>query len=234
MSKPLNRRTFLRGLLAGSAVAIGLPPLEAFMNVNGTAYAAADSAFPKRFGLFYWGNGIHPDKWIPASSGMDWEAPVHLQPFANVKEYLTLITGMEVKLINEVAHSSGPAGFLGGCKLAGSDRTGGDDFPIFNLPSIDQILAQEIGGDTRFRSIEAAVEPGTKGLSYISPEIRNPPESSPSLFFERLFGTGFRVPGDDPIIDPSLALRRSVLDSVMQDITKLNQRLGTKDQHRVD
>ncbi len=234
MSQSLNRRTFLRGLLGGAAVSIALPPLEAFMNVNGTAYASSDSAFPKRFGVFSWGNGIHPQHWIPSSSGMDWEAPLHLQPFANVKEYLTLITGMEVKHANLVAHSSGPAGFLGGCKLAGSERVGGYDFPVFNRPSIDQILAQQIGGDTRFRSIEVAVEPGTRGLSYISPDIRNPPESNPILFFERLFGTGFRVPGDDPIIDPTLALRRSVLDSVMQDITKLNQRLGSKDQARVD
>ena len=54
--KPLNRRTFLKGMLGGSAIALALPPLEAFMNVNGTAYA--ESAFPVRYGSFFWGNGV--------------------------------------------------------------------------------------------------------------------------------------------------------------------------------
>src|SRR5437762_2050816 len=38
---PLSRRMFLRGGLAGSIVRIGLPPLAAMFNANGTAYAAA-------------------------------------------------------------------------------------------------------------------------------------------------------------------------------------------------
>ena len=60
-STSLNRRTFLKGLLAGATVSIGLPPLEAFMNVNGTAYASGNG-FPKRFGLFYWGNGVRTSR----------------------------------------------------------------------------------------------------------------------------------------------------------------------------
>ena len=35
----LSRRTVLRGLVGGAAVAIGLPALEIFLNANGTAYA---------------------------------------------------------------------------------------------------------------------------------------------------------------------------------------------------
>ena len=60
-----NRRSFLKGLLAGSAVTIGLPPLECMMNAQGTAYAGTVSGFPTRFGLFYWGNGMVPDFWAP-------------------------------------------------------------------------------------------------------------------------------------------------------------------------
>ena len=55
--KPLNRRTFLGSLALGSG-AIALPPLEAFFNSNGTAYAS-DGSFPKRFGLFFWGMGFY-------------------------------------------------------------------------------------------------------------------------------------------------------------------------------
>src|SRR5207237_417898 len=56
----ITRRTMLKGLLGGIAVSVALPPLEAFMNRNGTAYAGG-SAFPTRFGIWFWGNGILPD-----------------------------------------------------------------------------------------------------------------------------------------------------------------------------
>ena len=53
----LPRRTLLRGLLGGAAVSMGLPLLEVFLNNNGTALASG-SPLPRRFGIFYWGNGV--------------------------------------------------------------------------------------------------------------------------------------------------------------------------------
>ena len=110
-----TRRTFLRGMLAGSAVSIGLPTLELFLNNNGTAYANG-STFPKRFGLFFWGNGIHIDRWTPSNTGVgdEWSLSEQLMPFASVKENINVVTGMEVKLTNDLAHGSGPGGFLSG------------------------------------------------------------------------------------------------------------------------
>ena len=230
---PMSRRKFLRGVMATSAVTVALPALEAFTNTTGTAYASGN-AFPKRYGLFYWGNGVHPDLWIPERTGTEWELSPQLAPFANVKSDLSVITGLEVKLPNLIAHSSGPCGLLSGGPLAGSNRDGDDDFPIFELPSLDRIIANEIGNDTRFRSVEVAVEPGAKGLSYNSEDSLNPPEANPVEIFNRLFGAGFRAPGEEPIIDPKLALRRSVLDAVLGDANKLRQRLGMSDQARLD
>ena len=90
----LNRRTFLKGMLAGAAVSIGLPPLEAFMNANGTAYASGDG-FPKRFGLFYWGNGVHPELWIPSDTGPNWTLSQQLTPFATCRAYGCLDGGLK-------------------------------------------------------------------------------------------------------------------------------------------
>ena len=53
----LSRRHLLRGLIGGSAVAIGLPPLEAMMGRSRTAAAGGD--LPKRFISFFFGNGVH-------------------------------------------------------------------------------------------------------------------------------------------------------------------------------
>lgn len=228
-TKPLNRRTFLRGVLAGSAVSIALPPLEAFLNSNGTAYATG-SGFPKRFGMFYWGNGVHPELWTPQNTGRNWTPSTQLQPFARLKEDIAVLTGFEVKTANVAPHFAGPAGLLSGAKPR---EIGTDNFK-FARPSLDQVIAAELGSDTRFRSVEVGVEPGTGGLSYLGPDSKNPPESDPALLFERLFGAGFRAPGEEPIVDLTLGLRRSVLDSVMGDIAALNQRLGAADKVRVD
>ena len=187
---PMSRRKFLRGMMATSAVTVALPALEAFTNTTGTAYASGN-AFPKRYGLFYWGNGVHPDLWIPTRTGTEWELSPQLAPFANVKSSLSVLTGLEVKLPNLIAHSSGPCGLLSGGPLAGSNRDGDDDFPIFELPSLDRIIANEIGNDTRFRSVEVAVEPGAKGLSYNSAESLNPPEANPVEIFNRLLVPAF-------------------------------------------
>ena len=226
--KPLSRRTLLKGLLGGAAVSIALPPLEAFFGAAGTAFAN-ESSYPTRFGLFSWGNGVHPQYWIPESMGTDWTLTPQLLPFETVKSKISVISGMEVKAPNIDAHGSGPAGLLSGVPILNTDG-----YIRFGGPSIDQMVAAEKGGDTRFRSVEVAVEPNGKGLSFNDRDSRIPPESSPAAVFERLFGPQFRAPGDDPIIDPTLALRRSVLDVVMSDTRALTAKLGSSDRLRLD
>ncbi len=224
----VRRRTVLRGLLGGAAVSVALPPLEAFLNNHGSAYAS-ESAFPNRYVQFFWGNGIILDRWIPETAGEAWALSPLLSPLEPVRSDITLVTGLEVKVINLIAHSSGMVGYLTGSDLV--PQGGGYDI---QSPSLDQLIAQQIGGSTRFRSLEAAVEPGTRGLSMNGPGNRNPPEDRPAALFERLFGPEFRAPGEDPIIDPRLALRRSVLDAVMSDTRALSQTLGSADKRRLD
>ena len=91
--KPITRRDVLRGMLGGAAVSVGLPPLEAMFNVSGTAYAAG-GGFPLRFGLFFWGNGNLPDKWTPIDEGADWTLSEQLMPLSDVKDLVTVVTGM--------------------------------------------------------------------------------------------------------------------------------------------
>ena len=226
--RPLSRRTFLRGMIGGTALSVGLPPLEAFFDANGAAYASS-GAFPGRFGLFFWGNGVLPERWIPTGSGTDYTMSEQLAALEPIREHVTVLSGFEVKTGNPIAHSSGPAGFFTGTGLlVNADQN------TFAAPTIDQIMAQAIGGDTRFRSVEVGVQPGGRGLSYNGPDNVNPPESDPVALFERLFGANFRAPGDEPIIDPTLSLRRSVLDSVMDDANRLRDRLGAVDRQRID
>ena len=93
--KPLDRRTLLRGLLGGAVVSIALPPLEAMLNGNGTAYAGG-TAFPRRFGVYFWGNGVLPDRWVPTAEGAAWQPSPLLMPLAALRDQLTVVSGTRV------------------------------------------------------------------------------------------------------------------------------------------
>ncbi len=224
----LTRRSLLRGLLAGgAAVTVGLPALEIFLNSHGTAYASGEG-FPARFGLFFWGNGVLPDKWIPQGEGANWALSEQLQPLANVKDMVTVVSGMAVKTGNPIPHHSGVAGLLSGTVADGDNHVAS---PL--LPTIDQLIANEIGQQTRFKSIEFGTDPGL-GVSFSAYNTRNPPEQDPYALFERIFGAGFRAPGEDAVVDPTIALRRSVLDAVVEDANKLRGELGASDRLRLE
>jgi hypothetical protein len=228
-SKTLHRRTMLRGILGGAAIAIGLPALEIFLNQNGTAYAAGD-ALPKRFGIFFWGNGILPDRWVPAGSGPTWEVSPTLAPLAEVKDKITVVSGMKVYTGNTVPHYSGSAGILSGAAPLNS----GTLLDTFTDPSIDQVIAAAVGQDPRFRSLEIATQPNGASLSYNGPYSVNPAESSPAALFQRVFVDGFVMPGTTPMPDPRLPLRQSILDGVIEEATSLQGVLGTADKARLE
>ncbi len=211
-------------MLGGAAVSLALPPLEAMMNRNGTAYAG-DEAFPKRFGVYFWGNGVLPDRWTPTGEGAAWTPSPILMPLAPMREHITVVSGTRVATLNTAPHGSGPAGLLSGDNLAGDS---------FTRPSLDQIIAGSVGSETRFRSLETGVQRADSSLSYAGPQQRNPLESDPRSLFNRLFGEGFRAPGETSMPDPRIALRRSVLDAVTTQGGRLRSRLGAADRTRLD
>jgi len=228
MSKhTLDRRTLLKGLLGGATVSIALPPLEAMMNLHGTAWASGE-AFPTRFAQFMWGNGMLPDKWVPTETGLGFTPSEQLVPITDVLSKVTVVTGTKIDLPNRAPHTSGAVGFLtGGSPLDDND---GSSYPSATW---DVVAAQAIGGATRFRSLEVGAE-AAGGLSFNGPYSRNPAEENPYNLFQRLFGAGFTEPGDEPIIDPRWALRRSVLDAVREQAKDLESRLGYNDKVRLE
>ncbi len=232
--RDLTRRTLLRGFLGGALVSIALPPLERFLNSHGTAYAdTGASGFPKRFGIFSWGNGVLTDRWVPSAtgSGDEWALSEQLTPLANFKDYMTVISGLNVPFSGDgEPHFETACRFLVGQNLL----MNGDDW-TFSGPTFDQVYAQVIGEDTRFRSLEYGVNPKNSGLVYSGPYNVLPSETSPFALFERVFGGDFTLPGSNTgEVDPSLAIRRSVLDVVSDQITSLKNTVGAQDKIRLD
>lgn len=238
----LSRRNVLRGVAAGSVVTLGLPLFDYLFDDNGTAMADG-GPIPRRFGVFFWGNGVIPERWIPSGTGPGYVLSEQLASLAPVKERVSVITGMNIRTGNERGHHAGTVGILSGSPMISQEPTGGAGYAsTFSAPSIDQVVAAAIGGESFFPSIEYGVHdgaPGSEGttlkyLSHNGPDNVNPPEYSPRALFDRVFGPDFTAPDETPEVDPRIGLRRSVLDVVLQDGADLRAALGRSDQIRLE
>jgi hypothetical protein len=105
-------------------------------------------------------------------------------------------------------------------------------------PTIDQIIADAIHTNEPLKSLETGVLPyrginmGTVGdnLAHRGPNNYLPPERDPTKLFNKLFGAG----GPGAPADISNALRRSVLDAVLEEANDLKKTVGSNDAQRID
>ncbi len=230
-AQPIDRRTFLAGMgLGGSIVRIGLPPLACMFNAAGTAYASrSDSlqAAPEtRFVLWFNGNGVPERYWIPRDEGREYTLTPCLSPLARLRNDVQVLSGLD----NPNGQTSGVgnghqrtmSALMSGEKYTGTGAGG---------PSIDQLVADKIGGNSRFPSLQIGVcqeSFGTsmqRNMSWSAKNRALPPEVIPQKLFDRLFG---RL--DEGWVDR----KRSVLDAVRGQAGRLRSRLGAEDSRRVD
>ena len=254
----VSRRFALRGALGGIGVAMWLPVLDAMCNNSGTAFAAGD-ALPTSFGVWFWGNGIHPDVWTPTATGNGdaWQLPENLKDFADVKDAMTLVTGLDMMDAKFKGHGWGVAYVLAGgdgheCVVTDDINKGGHQYETSQQtqyqPTIDQTIADAIYNKERFRSFETGMIPftgdtamGTVGsnLAHRGPNDFLPPKREPKEIFDALFkdfpttpvggGGSTGVPSDI-----SFKARRSVLDAVLQGANRLKMTVGAADAKRID
>jgi len=160
-----------------------------------------------------------------------------------VKDYVNVVTGMNIKSGNERGHHSGLTGIMSGAALIAEPHPNSNYVSTYSQPSIDQVAAGVIGTTTRFKSLEVGVSKkvvdgeGTTlhYLSHNGPDSFNPPEYNPVNVFNRLFGTDFVPPmGGTPVVDVTKTLRKSVLDAVLADMNTLKGRVGATDKIRLD
>jgi len=229
----ISRRAMLRGALGGSAVAIGLPMLERFLNHHGDALADG-TAIPKRFGVWFWGNGVRLDHWTPSATGATWDLTSELQPFAPVKKYLSVVSGLK-RNHNGTAHHDGWASMLTGTYSTDT----ADTYRGATGPTIDQIAAAAWNGQAPHRSLEIGVSQRGKATSKTSDGASKgptgqklPADYSPESLYSRFFAGG--VTGSDPKAAAQARMRVRALDAVLEDAARLRKRLGTSDQKRLD
>lgn len=235
----LSRRTLLRG----SGAALALPVLEAMLNSHGTALAQG-MPLPKRFGVWFFGNGVRLDRWVPKQTGANWALSEELAPLVDparkidVKRYVNVISGYNVKTAYSRGHHDGVAALMSGGPVIPLPANGAPYSSKFSLKSIDQIAADTIGAGTAFASLQLAVSkrfirgegPTLQYLSHRGPDQPMPQEVNPAALYNRLFANVQAA----PTTDPRDQLRASVLDAVRDDAKRLQAKLGANDRARLD
>jgi hypothetical protein len=226
----LPRRSVLRGM--GAAVA--LPVLDAMVPAL-TAFAKTPAAPVRRLGVVYVPNGMIMPAWTPSADGALDLSPI-LQPLAPFKDRMLVFSGLDGMQNRGGTHTTAATRFLTGG--VGKRTAQG----IEAGTSIDQIAAQQFGRDTQLASLELSLDRldlvGTcdnttcafiNSLSWTSPTTQAPAEDNPRVVFERLFGEG----GNAAQRLARMRKTGSILDSVTQQVARLEQTLGPGDRTKL-
>lgn len=229
MMPSANRRHVLKGLLGGTAITVGLPFLEYFLNNSGTALASG-APLPVRFGTWFWGCGMTADRFVPKTVGADYEITTELQSIASLKHKVSLLSGFNVMLdgAQNFCHWSGHLSILSGTPPKTKETN--------EAATFDNRIADQIGSGSRFRSLEISVT-GNPEDSYSRPSstVMNPGEVSPVALYQRIFGSEFVDPNNAKFTpNPETMVRQSVISAVMEQHKDFVKKIGRADQIRLD
>jgi hypothetical protein len=234
--KCLPRRTFLRG----SGAVLALPLLDAMIPaLAAAADTPANPARLRRLGFVYMPMGCDVTRWTPPGGDTLDELSPSLSPLAPVKQKIAVISNLELRNAYPGTHATSNASFLSAAK---AKRTESTDYYLGT--TVDQVAARQIGRDTQLPSLELSMDLLSvvgqcdngyacvyqNNLSWSSPTTPLPAEAHPRIVFETLFGEE----GGTADRRAGLRKRASLLDSVTQELARLQMTLGPADRQRVD
>ncbi len=216
-SRPLSRRTLLRG---SAGVSIALPWLSSMVPAFGREASAATSS-PRRFVGISNALGFHGPNLFPKKSGRDYQTTRYLKPIEDLRDQFTVISGTSHPGVGG-GHKAEP------CILSAAPYSGSN---FRNTISLDQVMARELGGDTRHPSLVLSSN-GTTSTSYTANGSMIPPENSPQRLFAQLFTDD--SPASRMAQQQRIREGRSIMDIVSEDAKAMQRRLGPGDREKLD
>lgn len=231
----VTRREVLRGL---GGVSVALPLLSSLPGAF--AQGTDEPQSPKRLLLFYTPNGTKKELWRPSHApGQLSELGPLLSPLSPFMRHLNLFDGVDLKAALEGPggpHQRGMASLFTGAVISEGDFVGGDGRKAgwAGGISIDQLIAQHVGQESPFKSLELGVrvkENMPRGrISYAGVDQPLPPENDPVMVYRRLFGSM-----NEPEVITARRLRRrtSVLDSVLGHFNALERKVDGADREKL-
>ncbi|MDQ3032412.1 MAG: DUF1552 domain-containing protein [Myxococcota bacterium] len=209
MTRPMQRRGFLKGLAAGAALApIGLHTLARSARAEGEVRAL----------FVYVPDGCIPDLWHPRGSESAFTLPAMSAPLESIRAHCTFLDGLDMY--------AGGATHEGGCAkvLTGNAETSLDVF-------LGQALREGVPHPSLHLGVGANFENGSGSMSRLhGAEVKA--DDDPLNAFERLFGRADA--GESSEEELRLRRRRSVLDAVSGDLGATRARLGASERTKLE
>ena len=204
---PLSRRLFLRSTVA----TIALPSLEAFAAEGETGESRSARNFVAIGAYLGW----HQKAFFPETAGPDYVTPQTLRPIEGYRDQFTVFSGLDHRAPN--GHAAW-INFLSG-KAPGTY-------------SLDQQIADQIGGQSRFASIELAtgVGEGAKTMSFTRQGVGLPAIMRPSVLYKQLFVSK----EDRARAEYLITSGKSSLDSVLDDAKRFQGTLPKRDREKLE
>jgi hypothetical protein len=213
--QPLSRRTFLRA----AGVSIALPWMEAFTSTR--AFAKATTV-PRRIVSICTPLGLHSNNFFPEKPGKEYGSTPYLDLFKDLRNDYTVISGLShpdvgsshdsiFSFLTTAPHPERRAGFR-------------------NTISLDQLAAEQIGGETRFPSLPLSCEGFS--LSWTRSGALVPSDMFPSSLFAKLFMEG--RPEEVEAQARRLRDGQSILDTVREQAKQLQPGLSISDRDKMD
>ncbi|MCY1061332.1 DUF1552 domain-containing protein [Nannocystis sp. SCPEA4] len=218
----IRRRSLLHGLGIGLVAA-------PFVNLLSAPSSRAEGGpVARRFIVFFSPNGTIPQHWRPSGSETEFSFPAGsiLEPLADIQDKLIVVEGLD--FFGADNHKGGMTAMLTASGAADDESRG---------MSIDQFVASEVGGDTRFASLEFGVQTSLWGgsaqtrMSYSAPKTWVTPDDDPVNVYGRLFGDFM---GGEDAATALRARRQRVVDLLVDEATALRGRLGSEERPKLD
>ena len=207
-----NRRTFLQA----AGVSVSLPLLESFGG------ASSVEAAPKRMIAVNQDLGFIPKLFFPKNAGRDYELSPYLEKITEHREQFTVFSGL--------SHPGVDGGHRADKTfLTAAPHPGRASFR--NSISLDQVIANEVGNKTRFRSLSLGIN-DVRSLSYTQAGVEIPTIKSAADLYKKMFLQGDRNAMEAQL--DRLQRKGSILDVVLGQSSRLSKRVSDSDRQRID
>ncbi len=211
----MDRRSFLQG--TGGFLA--LPFLEAMLpRLN-----AAAAEPPRRFVGMMTNMGILPEYFFPKTAGRDYEDTPYLDLLKEHRADMTVFSGVSLPGVDG-GHAAEKS-FLTGAP--GASRGS-----FKNSISLDQVMAEKVGGGTRLASLAIMIGTENISLSWTRSGSMIPPVISPVKLYQQLFVEDTAEAKASAV--QRLKDDRSLLDSLREKTKRLEREVGAADRARLD
>lgn len=241
--RPARPTLSRRAVLRGAGVALALPFFESLSPRSSPSLAHAAEP-PQRLLFYFLPNGIHMPAWTPTEVGPNYKLPPILQPLSAWKSELLLLSG----LANRPGRPDGAGDHAGGTSaFLTCTKANKSDSDIRLGVSVDQLAAAKLGMGTRFSSLQLGLEGGsssgvcdsgyscayTTNISWAGPRTPLPKMSDPRVVFDVLL-RGEEQGQSPEQLERRRRMRKSVLDHVLGEASRLHARLGSSDRRKLD